>query len=268
LDAEGLKPAAVLQAFFPGEGGGLAIVDVIRGDFNPSGRLPLSLPRSAGAQPYSYLHSILGGPSDVTAADSTPLRPFGFGLSYTSFEYGQFEVDPEVAAGGAFTACVTVTNIGSRAGADVVQLYGHDILGTITRPVAQLLGYARVELAAGERVRLEFAIPTSRFAFTDRRMCKIVEPGDVEVWIGSHVAAAAKESRADSSTGGAIVSGKQSGGQTLPGSATDRAVVAITGNAHEVSTSDARQVTWRHLSLESSPESEVDPALGTSLASR
>jgi beta-xylosidase len=268
LDAEGLKPAAVLQAFFPGEGGGLAIVDVIRGDFNPSGRLPLSLPRSAGAQPYTYLHSILGGPSDVTAADSTPLRPFGFGLSYTSFEYGELEVDREAMAGDVFTAGVTVTNSGARAGADVVQLYGHDILGTITRPVAQLLGYARVELAAGERVRLEFAIPTTRFAFTDRRMCKIVEPGDVEVWIGSHVAAAVKESRSDSSTGGAIVSGKRTGEQTLPGSATDRAVVTLTGNVYEVSTADARQVSWRQVRLETSSAPEVAPVLGTSLASR
>jgi Glycosyl hydrolase family 3 C-terminal domain/Fibronectin type III-like domain len=268
LDADGLKPAAVLQAFFPGEGGGLAIVDVIRGDFNPSGRLPLSLPRSAGAQPYTYLHSILGGPSDVTAADSTPLRPFGFGLSYTSFAYEDFEVDSETAAGGAFTARVSVTNSGSRAGADVVQLYGHDILGTITRPVAQLLGYARLELAAGETVRLEFAVPTTRFAFTDRRMCKIVEPGDVEVWIGSHVAAAAGAGRSDSSTGGAIVSGKRKGEQSLPGTATDRAIVAITGDVYEVRASDPRQVGWRRVGIDASPTPAVDPALDTSLASR
>src|SRR5690606_9704523 len=85
LDGPGARPAAVLQAFLPGEEGATAIARVITGAVNPSGRLPLSLPRSTGAQPYSYLHPVLGGPSDVTTADSTPLRPFGFGMSYTSF---------------------------------------------------------------------------------------------------------------------------------------------------------------------------------------
>ncbi len=81
----------MLQAFFPGEEGGTALAGVISGRVNPSGRLPVSLPRAAGAQPYSYLHPILGGPSDVTSTDSTPLRPFGFGLSYTTFAYGELE---------------------------------------------------------------------------------------------------------------------------------------------------------------------------------
>jgi beta-glucosidase len=250
-------PAAVVQAFFPGEGGGLAIVDVLRGSVNPSGRLPVSLPRSAGAQPYTYLHPILGGPSDVTAADSTPLRPFGFGLSYTTFDYSDFEVDGAVAAGSGFRARVTVTNSGALGGADVVQVYGHDILGTITRPVVQLLGYARVELDAGESIRLEFAIPTTRFAFTDRRMRKVIEPGDVEVWIGSHAAAMANNTRPNSSTGGAIVSGKPSDSRAVPGSATGRAVVAITGTIYEVQHTDARQVTWSATTPDADTRSEV-----------
>ncbi len=257
LDGTGPKPGAVLQAFFPGEGGGLAIADVIQGNVNPSGRLPVSLPRSAGAQPYTYLHPILGGPSDVTAADSTPLRPFGFGLSYTTFAYSELEVDRQVRAGETFTVRVTATNTGSRAGADVIQVYGHDILGTITRPVTQLLGYTRVELAPGESVALEFAVPTGRFAFTDRRMCKVVEPGDVEVWIASHAAATAQNARPNSSTGGAIVSGKLSGERTLPGSATDRASVSITGELYEVRSTDSRQVTCRVVSSERDLQSEV-----------
>ena len=255
LDAPGLKPSAVLQAFFPGEGGGLAIADVITGKVNPSGRLPLSLPRSAGAQPYSYLHPILGGPSDVTAADSTPLRPFGFGLSYTSFEYSDFSVSGESTGGSIFAARVTVTNVGALAGADVIQVYGHDVVGTIARPVVQLLGYARVELAPGERVQLEFAIPTGRFGFTDSRMCKVVEPGDVEVWIGSHAAAAADDARTNAGTGGAIVSGNRPGGRTMPGSATRRAVVTITGDLYEVQRTDTRQVTWRVLA----PDRDMEP---------
>jgi beta-xylosidase len=257
LDAVGPKPGAVLQAFFPGEGGGLAIADVLTGKVNPSGRLPLSLPRSAGAQPYSYLHPILGGPSDVTAADSTPLRPFGFGLSYTTFGYSDFSVDRETMAGATFTARVTVTNLGSCAGADVVQVYGHDVVGSITRPVAQLLGYARVELAPGEEVKLEFAIPTGRFAFTDRGVRKVVEPGDVEVWIASHATAETDAARARAGTGGAIVSGKRAGARAIPGQATARAVVAISGALYEVHRDDTRQVIWRALAVARELQPEV-----------
>lgn len=246
FDAIGDRPGAVLQAFFPGEGGGLAISDVIRGEVNPSGRLPLSLPRSAGAQPYSYLHPILGGPSDVTAADSTPLRPFGFGLGYSGFEYSEFEVDGEVVAGAGFRARVTVTNAGQRHGADVVQVYGHDVQGSIARPVAQLLAYARVELAAGEATRIEFSIPTGRFAFTDRRLQKMIEPGDVEVWVASHAAASAPSRAVDaSSASGDAISGRSSSlGHDLPGTATPRARVSITGPVYSVERTDPRQATW------------------------
>lgn len=244
LDGVGARPGATLQAFFPGEGGGLAIADVILGDVNPSGRLPLSLPRSAGAQPYSYLHPILGGPSDVTAADSTPLRPFGFGLGYSGFEYSEFEVDHEVAAGGAFAARVTVTNVGSRAGAEVVQLYGHDLQATIARPVAQLLAYARVAIPAGESARIEFSVPTGRLAFTDRRMRKIVEPGDVEIWVGSHAAASPPDR-----PGPAIVGGRHVSGHGVPGVATERARLSIVGPRHDVERSDPRQAAWSATAL-------------------
>ncbi|WP_349899634.1 beta-xylosidase/alpha-l-arabinosidase [Parafrigoribacterium soli] len=244
LDGSAAKPGAVLQAFFPGEAGGLAIADVITGTVNPSGRLPVSMPRSAGAQPYSYLHPILGGASDVTATDPTPLRPFGFGLSYTSFEYSDLAVDSTVDAGEVFTASVVVTNSGALAGAHTVQLYGRDVRASITRPTVQLLGYARVELEPGESVRLTFTVPTTRFAFSDRRMIKIVEPGDVEVWVGSHAAAAATEERTET-TGGAIVSEKRAAVRELPGSATPRATVVITGGVHEVTMDDPREVLAR-----------------------
>ena len=263
LDGIGLRPGAVLQSFFPGEGGGLAIADVIRGDVNPSGRMPLSLPRSAGAQPYTYLHPILGGPSEVTAADSTPLRPFGFGLGYSAFEYSDLEVDSEVAAGDGFTARVTVSNVGDRSGTDVVQVYGRDLQATVARPVAQLLAYARVKLAAGERARIEFAIPTGRFAFTDRRMQKIVEPGDVEVWVGAHAAASVTGLGGDSGSGSAIVSRKKSAGRELPGDATERAKVSIVGSRHDVLRTDPRQASWT-TRVETEREPEV---AGTSVGS-
>lgn len=213
IDGEN-RPAAVLQAFFPGEEGAGALAGVIAGRVNPSGRLPVSLPRSAGAQPYSYLHPRLGGPSDVTATDPTPVRPFGFGLSYASFEYDLLAVDEEVSAGAAFRAVVRVTNTGSMAADHVVQLYGHDVTASVTRPEAQLLGFHRLALAAGESAEIAFTVPTQRFAFSDRSMVRIVEPGDVQVWAG-----------ADAAT-----------------DVTRRATVRITGAAHTLTPADPRLV--------------------------
>jgi beta-glucosidase len=245
LDGDQPRPAAVLQAFFPGEGGGLAIADILTGAVNPSGRLPVTLPRSAGAQPYSYLQPILGGPSEVTSTDPTPLRPFGFGLSYTSFAYSDLVVDDSVPAGGTFTASVSVTNTGPVAGAEVVQVYGRDVVASVVRPVAQLLGYARVELSAGECRRITFAVPTTRFAFSDRRRVRIVEPGAVEVWVASHAGASSDELPSVSTTNGAISNSGLTVAPPVPGTATGRATLLITGEVHEVSTADPRLVTVR-----------------------
>ncbi|QTE31297.1 beta-xylosidase/alpha-l-arabinosidase [Pengzhenrongella sicca] len=242
LDGAGARPGAVVQAFFPGEGGGLAVADVVTGLVNPSGRLPVSLPRSTGSQPYSYLHPILGGPSDVTSTDSTPQRPFGFGLSYAQFAYADLVVDAAVTSRGTFTAAVTVTNTGDVAGTDTVQLYGHDVVATITRPVVQLLGYARVELEPGASSRVTFEVPTTRFAFSDRRMVRIVEPGEVEVWVASHAAASPTGTGAKESTGGVISNGRATERRAIPGTATARAVVTITGEVHEVTIDDRRSV--------------------------
>ncbi|GIG26557.1 beta-glucosidase [Cellulomonas denverensis] len=240
---DGPRPAAVLQAFFPGEEGGTAIADILTGAANPSGRLPVSLPRSAGAQPYRYLTPVLGGPSDVTSADSTPVRPFGFGLSYTSFSHTELVVDDTVAAGGEFTAEVTVTNTGDRAGADVVQLYGHDVQGTVVRPVAQLLGYHRVELAPGESARLRFVVPTARLAFSDRSLTRIVEPGEVQIWVGDHAAASsAGTDGARTSTSGTITNHRSAQVREVPGTATERATLSVTGDVHRVTAADGRLV--------------------------
>jgi len=242
LDGEN-TPGAVLQAFFPGEEGGTAIAGVLSGRVNPSGRLPVSLPRSSGAQPYSYLHPILGGRSEVTSTDSTPVRSFGFGLSYTTFQRELVSVDPSVEAGGSFRAVVAVTNTGAVAGSDVVQLYGHDVVASVARPVAQLLGYHRVALQPGETTTITFEVPTTRFAFSDRRMVRVVEPGDVEVWVGAHAADSVVKVVAegiadldepnDSPDDAAVV-------EPAP-----RQVVTITGEPHEVTTSDER---WVHVS--------------------
>lgn len=177
-------PAAVLQAFFPGEEGAGAIAGVVSGRVDPSGHLPVSLPRSAGAQPFSYLHPILGGPSDVTSADSTPVRPFGHGLSYTHFARTELAVEESAPTDGSFTATVRVRNTGERAGTDLVQLYARDVFASVTRPVAQLLGYARVALEPGEEAEVRFEVPAARLAFTGREGVRIVEPGRVELWVG------------------------------------------------------------------------------------
>ncbi|WP_402468753.1 beta-xylosidase/alpha-l-arabinosidase [Isoptericola aurantiacus] len=238
-------PGAVVQAFFPGEEGGTAVAGVVAGGVNPSGRLPVSLPRGAGAQPYSYLHPVLGGPSDVTSTDSTPLRPFGFGMSYTRFEYTGLTVEGSAATDGTFLASVRVTNAGGVAGADVVQLYGRDVVGSVTRPVAQLLAYERVALAAGESAVVTFTVPAARFAFSDRSMRRVVEPGDVEVWVGSHAAAVADTTTAElrDTTGGAISNQRAAVKRRLPGTATPRSGVTLTGPVHPVGIDDARVVT-------------------------
>ncbi|WP_133765345.1 beta-glucosidase [Amnibacterium kyonggiense] len=207
-------PAAVVQAFFPGEEGGTAIARVLSGTTAPSGRLPVSLPRSAGAQPYSYLHPVLGGPSEVTSVDPTPVRPFGFGLAYTTFERTGLRVDGLVPAGGTIEATVRVRNTGDRAGTDVVQLYANDLVASVTRPVAQLLAFHRLDLDAGEEAVVTFRVPTALLAFSDRRMVRIVEPGEVRLWVGP--------SCADEET---------------------VASLTITGGVHEVGAEDGRSAT-------------------------
>ncbi|KJL21955.1 Periplasmic beta-glucosidase precursor [Microbacterium azadirachtae] len=243
LDGAQGRPGAVLQAFFPGEEGGTAIADVLTGAVSPSGRLPVSLPRSAGAQPYSYLHPILGGPSDVTSTDPTPLRPFGFGLSYTTFAYEGFAVSAEARTDGDLVATVTVANTGASRGAEVVQLYGRDVVASVTRPVAQLLGYTRVELDPGERRTLRFTVPAARFAFSDRTLTRVVEPGEVRVWAAAHAEASAPAPELGGVTGGAISNERARARRTLPGAATAALPVVLTGEVHAVGAADARLVT-------------------------
>ena len=177
--------AAVVQAFFPGEEGAVAVAGVLSGRINPSGRLPVSLPRSAGAQPYSYLHVALGEGHEVTNLDTAPAAGFGFGLSYTTFTHDDLAVPDQVPTDGSLPVSVRVTNTGPVAGDDVVQLYGHDVVGSVTRPVAQLLGYRRVHLAPGQSTTVRFRVPTTRLAFTDRTHTRVVEPGEIELWVGT-----------------------------------------------------------------------------------
>jgi beta-glucosidase len=179
------RAGAIVQAFTAGEEGSSAILAVLSGRVNPSGHLTVSMPTSAGVVPTSYLQPRLGEGSGVSTLDPAPLFPFGHGLSYTTFDHS-LSAPPESGTGDWLDLEVVVANTGERAGADVVQVYGHDPVATVTRPTRQLLAFARVDLDPGERVRVRFRVPPARFAFSGLDLRRIVEPGQFEVWVGDH----------------------------------------------------------------------------------
>jgi len=126
----------------------------------------------------------------VSNLETTPVFPFGHGLSYTHFTEEDAEVaERSVPTDGTIEVAVTVRNDGDRAGSHLVQLYGQDLVGSITRPVAQLLGFARPHLEPGESARVTLGVPTTRLAFSDRTMQRVVEPGPVSLWLGNSVTA-------------------------------------------------------------------------------
>jgi beta-xylosidase len=187
------RAAAIVQAFFPGEEGGGALAGVLTGRVNPSGKLPVEVPRHAGGQPHMYLAALLAhdtslGPrsSGVSSLDPTPAFPFGHGLSYTSFGYENLRVSAgEIDTDGTVELTVTVRNTGDRDGSEVVQLYAADPVASVTRPVTQLIGFARVGLAAGESAEVSFTVHTDRLSFTGRDLERIVEPGEVTFRVGT-----------------------------------------------------------------------------------
>jgi beta-xylosidase len=179
--------AAALQAFLPGEEGGAALAGVLSGRVTPSGKLPVQIPGRAGAQPSTYLHPVLGGNSEgVSNLDPTPLFAFGHGLSYTSFDYSDFSLGAEeIPTHGEVEVRCTVRNAGDRRGAEIVQLYLADPVASVTRPVIQLAGFARVPLEAGESARVAFRLHADRTAFTGTDLRRIVEPGEIHLMVGS-----------------------------------------------------------------------------------
>ena len=175
------RTAAIVQAFMPGSEGSAALVGVLTGETNPSGRLPVAIPALRGGQPGTYLAPMLGWLSDgISNLDPRPLYPFGHGLSYTSFELSDPQVSAsEMAVDGTVDYSVTVTNTGQRDGADVVQLYLSDPWAEVVRPLKQLIGYHKVDLAAGESRRLTFTVHADRTSFTGTDFQRIVEPGEI-----------------------------------------------------------------------------------------
>jgi beta-glucosidase-like glycosyl hydrolase len=181
------RAAALIQAFMPGEEGGAAIAGILSGRVQPGAKLPVQIPRHPGGQPGTYLQPRLGAEkTGVSNLDPTPLFPFGHGRSYTSFEVGELRISAtEVPTDGEFTVRVRVRNTGERAGDEVVQLYLHDVVSQVTRPLRQLTGFVRVPLEPGEAKDVTFQVHTDRTSFTGRDLVRIVEPGEFEVQVGT-----------------------------------------------------------------------------------
>ncbi|WP_399882306.1 beta-glucosidase [Streptomyces sp. BBFR51] len=176
------ESAAIVQSFFPGEEGAHAIAGVLSGRINPSGRLPVSVPRGPGSQPATYLGARLAHVGEVSNIDPTPAFAFGHGLSYTRFDWTDLTVDVrEAPTDGEFTLTFTVRNTGGRSGTEVVQLYVHDPVASVVQPVQRLVGYARVELQPGEARRLRATVPADLASFTGRDGRRVVEPGGLEL---------------------------------------------------------------------------------------
>jgi beta-glucosidase len=184
------KADAAILAFPPGEEGGTAIAEVLTGRVNPSGRLPVSLPRDQGQMPLYYAHKPSGQRSqfwgDYADLSCRPLFPFGFGLSYSTFIYSGGALNTtEVAPNGKLCVSISITNEGPRDGDEVVQLYVRDKAGSVTRPVKELKGFARISLRVGEKRQVMFTLDMSQAAFHGRDMKFAVEPGEMEIMVGT-----------------------------------------------------------------------------------
>jgi beta-glucosidase len=181
---------AVLHAWLPGEEGAVAIADVLFGDINPGGKLPISVPRDVGQVPVYYGHKLSGGRShwkgDYVTLSTKPLYPFGHGLSYSQFHMDKLVILPtSVTAGQTVDVRVDVTNAGNREGDEVVQLYTRMPMCTVTRPVKELKGFKRIRLVPGQTKTVTFHLAVNQLGFYNRAMAFVVEAGPVEVMIGS-----------------------------------------------------------------------------------
>ena len=195
LEWEAEHVPAMLNVWFGGTQAAEAIGDVLFGDVNPSGKLPATFPRSVGQIPLFYNHKNTGRPllgdkfekfrSNYLDVPNTPLYPFGYGLSYTTFDYGDVRLSAsEMTADGSIEATVRLTNSGRRDGVEVVQLYIRDRVGSSTRPVQELKGFQRVALKAGESRDVSFTIDVSLLKYYDFDLRYVAEPGEFDVMIG------------------------------------------------------------------------------------
>ncbi|MGB9180853.1 MAG: beta-glucosidase BglX [Pyrinomonadaceae bacterium] len=188
---------AILETWFAGTQAGNAIADVLFGDVNPGGKLPVTFPRAVGQEPLYYNRMNTGRPPDAPDANAkyaskyidvpfTPLFPFGYGLSYTQFRLSNLQLSAQtIRTDGKLTVSVEVENTGQRAGDEVVQLYIRDVAASVTRPVKELKGFERITLQAGEKRRVTFTLAPEQLGFYNREMRFVVEPGEFKVFVGN-----------------------------------------------------------------------------------
>ena len=186
---------AILESWMGGSESGNAIADILFGDVNPGAKLPVTFPRSVGQVPIYYNHMNTGRPPEAENRYTskyydmpwTPLYPFGYGLSYTTFKISNLQLSaPRISANGKVAVTVDVENTGRRAGDEVVQLYIRDPVATMTRPVMELKGFQRISLQPGEKKKVEFTLGPEHLGFWNREMRYVVEPGEFRVMVGAN----------------------------------------------------------------------------------
>lgn len=191
----GAAVPTILEAWFPGIEAGNAIADLLFGDYAPSGKLPVTFPRDIGQVPLYYNHKNTGRPAVDTSRftskyidlDSSPLYPFGFGLSYTRFQYSGLTLSaPSIEPDRSLGVSVTVTNVGTRRGEEVVQVYIQDEVASVTRPIKELRAFRKISLAPGEQQRVNFTLEPDALAFLNRDMRRVIEPGEFRVFVGGN----------------------------------------------------------------------------------
>jgi len=178
------KANALVEGWYPGQEGGTALADILFGDANPGGKLPLTVARSIYQLPMFY-NQKPSAHRGYMFGSKDPLFPFGFGLSYTTFDIGAPVLSAQqIKTNGSVTVSVSVRNTGKMAGDEVVQLYIHDVVSSVTRPVKELKGFKRVTLDAGASTTVNFTLDSSALALWDKNMKHVVEPGAFEVMAG------------------------------------------------------------------------------------
>ena len=177
---------SIVEAWYPGDMGGYAVADVLFGFYNPAGRLPVTFPVHEGQLPLYYNHKPTGRGDDYMNLTGQPLFPFGYGLSYTTFEYYDLHIENDtIKAGGRTTIRCKIKNTGKRQGDEIVQLYIRDELASLARPVKQLKGFKRISLLPGEEKELEFKLGFDELSMLDSDLKRVVEPGSFRIMVGA-----------------------------------------------------------------------------------
>jgi beta-glucosidase len=177
---------AILEGFYLGEETGTAAADVLFGDYNPGGKLPVSFPRSVGQLPIYYNRKPTARRGYLFST-TEPLFSFGFGLSYTTFKYSNLKITkPKIKPGEETTVTIDVTNTGKVRGDEIAQMYIRDEVSSVTRPVKELKDFARITLEPNETRQVTFRITPSKLAFYNREMKRVVEPGTFQIMVGGN----------------------------------------------------------------------------------